>query len=129
LCARPNATSRSRSRGHKPPTRDLTGYVEFWRYGPLEPRSGRRGAAVASTAARQRSDVVGNRQRKCDLAALNKIEMLPWDSWGAMRRSAWSPTREWLTLFDRVASLTRAPDDYLATCANAMPKIPCASRR
>ena len=46
-----------------------------------------------------------------DLAALNKIEMLPWDSWGAMPRRAWSPTSEWLTLFDRIASLTRALDD------------------
>jgi hypothetical protein len=36
--------------------------------------------------------------------------MLPWDSWGAMPRPAWSPTSEWLTLFDRVACLMRAPD-------------------
>jgi hypothetical protein len=53
--------------------------------------------------------IAGNLIR--DLAALNKVEMLPWDSWGAMPRSGWSPTSEWLTLFDRVASLTRAPDD------------------
>jgi hypothetical protein len=46
-----------------------------------------------------------------DLAALNKIEMLPWDRWGAMPRPGWSPTSEWLTLFDPVASLTREPDN------------------
>jgi hypothetical protein len=54
-----------------------------------------------------------------DLAALNKIEMLPWDRWGAMPRPGWSPTSEWLRLFDPVASLTRDPDsgfDALREC-------------
>lgn len=45
-----------------------------------------------------------------DLAALNKMEMLPWDVWGVMPREGWSPTHDQLALFDRVASQTRTPD-------------------
>jgi hypothetical protein len=49
-----------------------------------------------------------------DLAALNNMEMLPWDDWGAMPRPAWSPTGGWLALFDRVAAQTRTPDATFA---------------
>jgi hypothetical protein len=53
-----------------------------------------------------------------DMAALNKMEMLPWDVWGAMPRPdeplnddqalAGQPHR--LMLFDHLANLTRDPD-------------------
>ncbi len=46
-----------------------------------------------------------------DLAALNKMEMLPWDVWGAMPKPNEQLTDEQqLALFDRLATLTRAPD-------------------
>jgi hypothetical protein len=52
--------------------------------------------------------IAGNLVR--DLAALNNMEMLPWDVWGAMPHSDWRPTDDQLVLFDRVASLTCTPD-------------------
>jgi hypothetical protein len=45
-----------------------------------------------------------------DLAALNKVEMLPWDVWGAMTRPDEPLQDDRLALFDRIAALTRAPD-------------------
>jgi hypothetical protein len=46
-----------------------------------------------------------------DMAALNKMEMLPWDVWGAQPR----PREEFdLTFFDELAALTRDPDDAFA---------------
>jgi hypothetical protein len=45
-----------------------------------------------------------------DLAALNKVEMLPWDVWGAGWGPGEQPTDEQLQLFDTVASLTVDPD-------------------
>jgi hypothetical protein len=45
-----------------------------------------------------------------DLAALNNMEMLPWDVWGAMPRPEESIDDERLALFDRLAGLTREPD-------------------
>ena len=46
-----------------------------------------------------------------DLAALNKMEMLQWDVWGAMPRPDESQlTDEQLSFFDRIAALTRDPD-------------------
>ena len=41
-----------------------------------------------------------------DLAALNKVEMLPWDVWGAMPSPDELLQAEQLALFDRVAALT-----------------------
>ena len=49
-----------------------------------------------------------------DLAALNKVEMLPWDVWGAMPRPADALTEDRLARFDRLAALTRAPDAAFA---------------
>lgn len=46
----------------------------------------------------------------CDVAALNKMEMLPWDIWGAMPRPDETLSPEQLSYFDRLADLTRAPD-------------------
>jgi hypothetical protein len=45
-----------------------------------------------------------------DLAALNKVEMLPWDVWGAMPRPGESLNDEQLDFFDQVAALTADPD-------------------
>jgi hypothetical protein len=44
-----------------------------------------------------------------DFAAVNNMEMLPWDVWGAMPRGA-PPSGADLELFDRLAALTRKPD-------------------
>ena len=49
-----------------------------------------------------------------DVAALNKMEMLPWDQWGAMPRPNEPPDDDQLALFDRLAALTRAPDASFA---------------
>jgi len=45
-----------------------------------------------------------------DLAALNKMEMLQWDVWGAMPRPGEAISDERLAFFDRIAALTRDPD-------------------
>ena len=47
---------------------------------------------------------------RLDLAALNKVEMLPWDSWGKGWGPGEEPTEEHLRLFDSVAELTIDPD-------------------
>jgi hypothetical protein len=45
-----------------------------------------------------------------DLAVLNKVEMLPWDSWGACPKPNESIQGEALELFEHIAALTRTPD-------------------
>jgi Transglutaminase-like superfamily len=56
--------------------------------------------------------IAGNLMR--DAAALNNIELLPWDCWGAMPR-AYEPIDEsHCALFDRLAALTQSPDSSLA---------------
>jgi hypothetical protein len=45
-----------------------------------------------------------------DLASLNKMEMLPWDVWGAMPRPSQKLNKDQLAFFDELANLTRAPD-------------------
>jgi hypothetical protein len=52
--------------------------------------------------------VAGNVFR--DLAALSNMEMLPWDTWGAMPAPEDRFTEEQLALLDRIAALTRSPD-------------------
>jgi hypothetical protein len=52
--------------------------------------------------------VAGNLVR--DVAALNKMEMLPWDVWGAMPAPDAPLENEQLELFDRLAAVTRTPD-------------------
>ncbi len=47
---------------------------------------------------------------RLDLASLNKVEMLPWDVWGARWEPGGAPTTELLRLFDEVAELTTQPD-------------------
>jgi hypothetical protein len=53
--------------------------------------------------------VAGNLVR--DLASLNKVEMLPWDFWGAMPRPNETLAEPSLEFFDRIADRTRTPDD------------------
>ncbi len=48
---------------------------------------------------------------RLDLASLNKVEMLPWDAWGAGWEPGDSPTAADLELFDQVAALTVLPDE------------------
>lgn len=43
---------------------------------------------------------------RLDLASLNKVEMLPWDVWGADWEPGEEPTDELLECFDSVSSLT-----------------------
>lgn len=47
---------------------------------------------------------------RLDLAALNKVEMLPWDVWGTGWEPGEHPTDAQLQLFDAVAELTTEPD-------------------
>jgi hypothetical protein len=49
-----------------------------------------------------------------DLASLNRMEMLPWDVWGAMDMNDEALTDEKKALLDRVAALTLAGDDAFA---------------
>lgn len=49
-----------------------------------------------------------------DVAALNKIEMLPWDVWGVIPRPNELLDDDQLTFFDRLATLTRSPDASFA---------------
>ena len=49
-----------------------------------------------------------------DVAALNNMEMLPWDVWGAMPAPDDIIGDEQYALFDRLAELTRVPDATFA---------------
>lgn len=51
---------------------------------------------------------------RLDLAALNKVEMLPWDVWGAGWEPGVEPTGELLECFDSAAALTTDPDARLS---------------
>jgi len=70
--------------------------------------------------------VAGNVVR--DAAALNNMEMLPWDCWGAMGRPGEAIPDGQLAFFDRLANLTRDPDvgfDELRACyASEAIKVP-----
>jgi hypothetical protein len=44
-------------------------------------------------------------------AALNKVEMLPWDVWGGMPGQNETISADQLPFFDRLARLTREPDE------------------
>lgn len=56
--------------------------------------------------------IAGNLMR--DVAALNNMEMLPWDDWGAMPGPDGLLTDDLLAFFDRLAALTRVPDASFA---------------
>jgi hypothetical protein len=47
---------------------------------------------------------------RLDLAALTKVEMLPWDVWGEGWEPGAEPTHDQLRLFDEVAEMTVGPD-------------------
>jgi len=49
-----------------------------------------------------------------DVAALNNMEMLPWDVWGAMISPDEPLGDDRLALFDRLSTVTRAPDATFA---------------
>lgn len=49
-----------------------------------------------------------------DVAALNKMELLPWDVWGAQPRPGERLADDRLAFFDRLAALTREPDASFA---------------
>lgn len=49
-----------------------------------------------------------------DVAALNNMEMLPWDVWDAMPQPAQLLPNDQLEFFDRLAALTRATDASFA---------------
>jgi transglutaminase superfamily protein len=49
-----------------------------------------------------------------DAAALCKVELLPWDVWGAQPRPDWSPNAGELAFFDRLAEWCSEPDASLA---------------
>lgn len=49
-----------------------------------------------------------------DVAALNNMEMLPWDVWGAMTEPGEPVPDETLALLDRAAALTMNPDAHFA---------------
>ncbi len=53
--------------------------------------------------------IAGNILR--DLAALNRVELLPWDVWGVMPRTDAEITPEQMALFDKLAALTMAGDE------------------
>ena len=46
-----------------------------------------------------------------DIAALNGMEMLPWDLWGAMPRPGEPMNHAQLQFFDHLAAFSRSPDD------------------
>ena len=49
-----------------------------------------------------------------DVAAFSRMEMLPWDVWGAMPHPGEELNAEQLAFFDRLAALTAAPDASFA---------------
>ena len=57
--------------------------------------------------------IAGNLVR--DVAALNKMEMLPWDVWGAAPLPDAIFSQEQLAFYDQLASLTQAPDENFDT--------------
>jgi hypothetical protein len=56
--------------------------------------------------------IAGNVLR--DFASLNNMEMLPWDTWGAMVQPGEAVTPEKFALFDRLAALAADPDAHFA---------------
>ncbi len=56
--------------------------------------------------------IAGNLVR--DVAALNNVEMLPWDVWRAMPQPGEPLSDEQLAFFDRLAALTHEPDAAFA---------------
>lgn len=85
---------------------------QAWRRGDLD--AGRCG--LSSISEHGAHWIAGN--LRLDLAALNKVEMLPWDVWGAGFEPGEEPSDELLALFDAVADLTVDPDANLDQLRN-----------
>jgi hypothetical protein len=81
---------------------------QAWRRGELD--AGRCGLSVIDEHGAHW--IAGN--LRLDLASLNKVEMLPWDVWGARWEPGDEPTEDLLTRFDEVAALTVDPDAHFA---------------
>ena len=81
---------------------------QAWRRGELD--AGRCGLSVIDEHGSHW--IVGN--LRLDLASLNKVEMLPWDVWGAGWEPGEHPTEAMLHSFDTVAELTVNPDARFA---------------
>jgi hypothetical protein len=79
-----------------------------WRRGELD--AGRCG--LSSIDEHGAHWIAGN--LRLDLASLNKVEMLPWDVWGAGWEPGGQPTDELLHCFDSVAALTVEPEAHFA---------------
>jgi Transglutaminase-like superfamily len=77
---------------------------QAWRRGELNEK--RCGLSAINESGTQW--IAGN--LRLDLASLNKVEMLPWDVWGAGWAPGQKPTEDQLRLFDEVAELTVDPD-------------------
>jgi hypothetical protein len=77
---------------------------QAWRRGELD--DGRCG--LSSINEHGAHWIAGN--LRLDLAALNKVEMQPWDVWGSSWEPGEQPTDAQLDLFDAVAALTVDPD-------------------
>jgi hypothetical protein len=56
--------------------------------------------------------IAGNLMR--DVAALNNMELLPWDVWGVMPGPGETPTPDLSALFDRLSEFTHAADESFA---------------
>ena len=81
---------------------------QAWRRGELD--DGRCGlSAIKEHGAHW---IAGN--LRLDFAALNKVEMLPWDVWGEGWEPGEEPTDAQLQLFDEIAELTVDPDSTFA---------------
>jgi hypothetical protein len=81
---------------------------QAWRRGELD--DGRCG--LSSIDEHGAHWIAGN--LRLDLASLNKVEMLPWDVWGAGWEPGEEPSDELLDSFDSVAALTVASDTRFA---------------
>ena len=91
------------------PEQFLTGGhgVASWRAGELDADR----CGLTSIPEHRAFWIAGN--LRLDLAALNKVEMLPWDIWGLYWEPPNDPTEEMLATFDDVAALTVDPDAKL----------------
>jgi len=81
---------------------------QAWRHGDLD------GARCGLSAIDEHGAhwIAGN--LRLDLASLNKVEMLPWDLWGAGWKPGEDPSDELLECFDSAATLTLDPDARFA---------------
>jgi hypothetical protein len=80
---------------------------QAWRHGDLDAAR----CGLSAIGVHGAHWIAGN--LRLDLASLNKVEMLPWDVWGASWGPGEQPTDAQLRGFDTVAELTANPDANL----------------